>query len=402
MNDPSKLALYGGEKEITFKMPSRKSFGIKEKSAVLSVIDYYTDLDDDPGYFGYFEKKYCNAFNQYMGGGYSNAVSTGTGAIYVAIAALELPADSEVVISPITDPGSFNAIVLNGLKVSLADSEPNSLNTSWKQIEKVISDKTSAILIVHCAGISTDIDAIVYHANRLGIKVIEDCSQAPGGMFNGCKLGTFGDIAAFSTMYRKSLATGGSGGLVYTSNELIHSKVLSYADRGKDLTSSSFEERNAEKYLFPALNWNINEFSCAIGFASLQRLDRTVAKRNEFVAYFSGLVQSELHICSVSPFVEGNSPFFLRVLFNEDRAKCSKSIFCNALLAEGVELNPHYRFVISQWSWALPYITVNKETPNAVHARNVSFNVYLNENYNMQTADVIIKAIKKVEKHFAL
>ena len=154
--------------------------------------------------------------------------------------------------------------------------------------------------------------------------------------------------------------------------------------------------------MFPALNWNINEFSCAIGFASLQRLDRTVAKRNEFVAYFSGLVQSELHICSVSPFVEGNSPFFLRVLFNEDRAKCSKSIFCNALLAEGVELNPHYRFVISQWSWALPYITVNKETPNAVHARNVSFNVYLNENYNMQTADVIIKAIKKVEKHFAL
>ena len=381
-------------------MPKRKAFGKAEKDALLEAVDYFYDGDEDPGYFGKYERAFCEAFNEYMGGGYTAAVATGTAALYVAIAALELPKGSHIVMSPITDPGSFNAAVLQGYKVSLADSEPGSFNTSWEQVEKTITPDTRAIVLVHCAGIPADIENISKQASQRGIRVIEDCSQAPGAEFHGTKVGGYGDIAALSTMYRKSLASGGSGGLVYCRSEELYFKVLAYGDRGKNFASNDYQERNAETYQFPALNWNTNELSCAIGIASLKRLDKTIAKRKAFCHSFYELVDG-LKSCTVSKPEEGSSPFFLTVYVDEDVLNCSKEEFCKALLAEGVELNPHYRFVICQWSWATPYLTEHNVTPNAIDARDRSFNLYLNENYNSETANQIIKAITKVEAWFS-
>lgn len=391
-----KLALHGGKKYITSGMPKRKAFGADEKAALLDAVDYFSQGEQDPGYFGKYEHQYCDAFNQYMGGGYSTAVATGTGAIYVAIAALELAPNSHIVMSPITDPGSFNAAVLQGFKVSLADVESHSFNTSWRQIEQVLTPETSAILLVHCAGIAADIENIAGEAKHRGIKLIEDCSQSPGASFEGRKLGSFGDIAALSTMYRKSLASGGSGGLVYCQNQALHYKVLAYGDRGKNFASDDYQERNAETYQFPALNWNSNELSCAIGLSSLSRLDDTIQRRWQFCKDFQQLSQ-QLRCCVVPDIQTGTSPFFLTVYVDTATLTCTKSEFCDALLAEGVEINPHYRFVICQWPWAQQYLTNFNTTTNAMASRDAAFNLYLNENYNEQTAQQIYEAIAKVE-----
>ncbi|KZN47190.1 DegT/DnrJ/EryC1/StrS family aminotransferase [Pseudoalteromonas luteoviolacea] len=391
------LAIHGGEKQINTPMPKRVAFGKQEIAALNAAISHYSTQDLDPGYYGPYEKQYCEQFSRYMGDGYTVAVATGTAALYVAIAALELPENSHIVMSPITDPGSFNAAVLQGFKVSLADTHSDSLNTSWEQIEKVITPETSAILLVHCAGINADIENIAKKAKARNIKLIEDCSQSPGAEFNGRKLGSFGDICALSTMYRKSLASGGSGGLIFTTNEQLYYKALSYGDRGKDFENPDYQERNAEAYLFPALNWNTNELSCAIGIASLQRLDDTIRKRSAFCKEMTSLLQNS-KLCHVPPFIQGTSPFFLTVYMKD--TSVDKETFCNALLAEGVELNPHYRFVIAQWAWAHPYLTEHKYTPNAQAARDKSFNIYLNENYTADTANAIFAAISKVENYY--
>lgn len=393
------LALYGGEPLIKQAMPKRKAFGEHEIAALQQAIAFYQDNDADPGYYGPFEQQYCALFSQYMGGGYTNAVATGTGAIYVALAALELTPHSHIVMSPITDPGTFNAAVLQGFCVSLADTEPNSMNTSWQQIEKVLTPQTSAIILVHATGVAADIKTIATNAKARGIRLLEDCSQSPGAHCDGQKLGTFGDIAALSTMYRKSLASGGSGGLVFTRDRALHFKSLAYGDRGKDFSSDDYQERNAEKYMFPALNWNTNELSCAIGIASLRRLDETIAQRSAFCQQFIRLM-AQSSCCTVAPFVVGSSPFFLNVLFSGASAAVTKELFCQALLAEGVELNPQYRFVISQWPWATRYLTEFRDTPNALNTRDNSFNIYLNENYTGDTALQIFAAFTKVEQYF--
>ena len=107
-------------------MPSRKALGTKERKKIFEVLNYYKKKNIDPGYQGFFENIFCKKFSKIMGGGYADAVATGTSAIYVALAALELPKKSDVLVSPVTDPGTISAIILNDLKPKLLDSHKNS------------------------------------------------------------------------------------------------------------------------------------------------------------------------------------------------------------------------------------------------------------------------------------
>lgn len=102
-----------------------------------------------------------------MGGGYADAVATGTAAIYIALAALNLPEGSEVLVLPITDPGSISPIILNRLVPRLVDSRVDSYNNGVKEIQSRITNRTSCILVVHSLGQAAEIDAIVELARHL-------------------------------------------------------------------------------------------------------------------------------------------------------------------------------------------------------------------------------------------
>jgi len=109
------LAIHGGEPVRRERMPPRLALGEDELRMIQECIAYYRERQVDPGYQGTFEKLYTDAFVAMMGGGYADAVATGTVALYIALAALDLPEDSEVLVSPITDPGTISAIILNRL-----------------------------------------------------------------------------------------------------------------------------------------------------------------------------------------------------------------------------------------------------------------------------------------------
>ena len=112
------------------------------------------------------------------------------------------------------------------------------------------------------------------------IYVLEDCSQAVGAKIKGKMVGTFGDIAAFSTMYRKNLAANSGSGIVFTKkNYSLYKKILAYSDRGKISWNKKLNNSDPKNSIFPALNWNTDEFTCAIGLASLRRLKSTNLKR---------------------------------------------------------------------------------------------------------------------------
>jgi dTDP-4-amino-4,6-dideoxygalactose transaminase len=395
------LAIHGGEKVRKAPMPPRLALGDNERKMVLEVLDYYRERDIDPGYEGHFEKMYCRAFADMMGGGYADAVATGTSSLYVAVAALDLPKGSEVLVSPITDPGSLAAIVLNGLKARLMDSKPGSYNVGPEQFAARIGPNVSAVMVVHAAGQATEIDKIVELAHARGIKVIEDCAQAHGALWRAKRVGSFGDIAAFSTMYRKAHMTGPSGGVVFTKDLELHRRAVAHADRGKPRWREDFSDRDPSNYLFPALNHNTDEISCAIGLASLARLRSTIIGRLAFVSDFVAKLVDASEVCSPYPFSPTDSPFFYPVMIDCSAITCSKIEFAEAVRAEGIDLNPHYRFVVSDWPYIQPYLADNFELPNAHDVCNRSFNLYLNERYGEREARDAVKAIVKVERHFA-
>src|SRR5205823_7883220 len=126
----------------------RSAVGEAERRKIADVLDYYTAQQMDFGYQGRFEQEYNDAFAAFLGGGHADAVATGTSALYVALAALDLPKGSEVLVSPITDPGTLSAIILNGFKPRVADSKRDSYNMGVAEVLERPTPNVSAAVVV--------------------------------------------------------------------------------------------------------------------------------------------------------------------------------------------------------------------------------------------------------------
>ena len=122
-----------------------------------------------------------------------------------------------------------------------------------EEFQARITPQVKGIVVVHSLGRPAEIEAIFACAAVHGIRVVEDCSQAHGARINGRPVGTFGDIAAFSTMYRKAHITGASGGVVFSRDEELHRMALAHADCGKPRWTEGFDDRDPAGFLFPAL-----------------------------------------------------------------------------------------------------------------------------------------------------
>lgn len=395
------LAIHGGTPVRSRPMPARRAIGTEETRMIEEALAHYRAIDADPGYGGVFEARYTAAFVDFMGGGFADAVSSGTAALYVALAALDLPPGSEVLVSPITDPGTLSAVILNRLTPRLVDSAPDSYNAGPEQILERMTPATRAAVIVHSVGRPCAIDAIMEIARHHGIRVVEDCSQAHGARLGDRRVGTFGDIAAFSTMYRKAHIAGGSGGLIYSRDRDLFNRALAHADRGKPCWQDGFDDRNPATFLFPALNHNTDELSCAIGLASLGRLDHTIQRRLAFVAEVTRRLEAESMACRPYGWGEGDSPFIYPIQVDPDAVTVDKTTFARAVQAEGIGLNPHYQYAAAEWPWLRPHLADGFDTPNARGMRDRSFALYLNENYGPDEAADAAAAIVKVERHFA-
>lgn len=392
--------LSSASKIRTRPMPPRSAFGKDELSAIVELFDFYKKENKDFGYQGNFERRYTDAFANYMGGGFVDAVSSGTAALYVSIASLQLPLGSHVLVSPVTDPGTISAIILNNLVPVLMDSALNSYNIGFEEFESRITDRTKAVVVVHASGKAAPSDAISMSAEQRGLYVVEDCSQAHGAVISGKKVGTFGDVAAFSTMYRKSHATGGCGGVLFTKEEGRYWLIRAYADRGKPFARADFDEKNPGLFLFPALNLNIDELSCAIGIRTLSKLDDTISRRVDFLKKLHVLISERSEVCSMETPSDCDSPFFQSIFVDLSRLSVTKNEFAEAVRSEGIDINPDYRYVVCEWPWMRRYLADGFICENAISFRNTSFNLLFNENYGEEELEDIIEAIVKVERAF--
>ena len=169
------LAINGGQKIRSKPWPARSQLGFEEKLAVDLLFDEAIRSGDTFKYNGLTEEAFCEEAADFMGGGYVDAVSSGTAAVFVALRALNIEPFTEVIVGPITDPGGFMPIVMLNCIPVISDATPGSYNMGAKQVEDVISRRTSAILVGHIAGEPADIEGIMEVARRHNVPVVEDC-----------------------------------------------------------------------------------------------------------------------------------------------------------------------------------------------------------------------------------
>ena len=375
--------------------PKRNWLDDDIEASVMEVIRYYRELEQDLPSQSHFENIYCQNFSSYQGAGFTDAVNSGTSALYIALNAIGAKSDDLVISSPVTDFGSISAMALMGLKIVIADakSERNSFNTHFDKNEKKYTPDIKGIILTHSAGDPIDdIQKISSFCKEKGIWLIEDCSQAHGATIENRKVGNFSDIAIFSTMHSKNHASGGTGGLVFTQQEYLYHRIRSFSDRGKKFHLTNFNSKDPDHIEFPALNLGSNEISCAIGNSNLNRLNRTITKRLQYLKNLKIALNHEDLPFEVCLNLEHASPYFCPILIkdqNIDRARFKRSI-----VDLGLPCNPEYSFVVTQWEWAKQYL-VNHQSPQALEFRNHSFNLLFNENYGDAQVEQTIYILKK-------
>ena len=404
------LAKLGGSKVRNEPPPFRAAMGKAERQAVLDVLEYYEQAQQDPPYEGFFQRNFETSFAEKMGGGFARAVSSGSVSCFVAVRALRLPAGSEVIVPGVTDSGSIFAIIEAGLTPVIVDTMPNSYNTNWEEIEAGITQQTSAVFAVHMAGEPLDIPAISNNAKLKNLKLIEDCSQAPFArvcpkqcdckltMCQGSLVGMFGDVSAYSTMYRKSLHTGGSGGVVFTKNEQISNAVIEESDRGRPKWSNDYRSGDPGHATVSALNFNTDEFSCAIGSASLLRLDDTIQRRREFLFSLDVALEKFKPNFELMNHSRGQSPFFIPILVG-DEFKTRKLEIAEMMKAEGVSLLPSFQNIVADWEITKKLNLKVIKSSNAESMKARSFNLFLNENFGEREINEIVLSLEKILGH---
>lgn len=409
------LALHGGARLRSTPFPPRGNIGLEEKAALDALFARAIETGVAPLYNGDEENSYCAEFAKYLGGGYADAVNSGTSAIYVALKSLNLPPFSEVIVAAVTDPGGMMPIPLLNLIPIVADTMPGSYNTGAEQIEPLISPLTSAILVAHIAGEPADMPGIMALAAKHNLPVIEDCAQAHGAKINGQMVGTFGDIGAFSTMSGKHHHTGSQGGVVFTKNEALYQEIRRNSDRGKPFFLPAGSTNPVA-----SLNLNLNDIAAAIGRVQLKKLPDINARRQIVVSKL-GEGLDDLPTVSLPALIPGAEAvyWFVRVRFHADRATCDKETYVQALSAEGLPVTPSYRAAMPHTqSWfterrvfgtpGYPWTSAEYKgdpqrtfpCPNAHAVMETHFNLYIHENWGEQEVEDAVAIFQRVDGYY--
>lgn len=229
-------------------------------------------------------------FAEYVGTRHAVALHNGTVALELALYALGVGNGDEVITTPRTFIASASAAVMRGAKPVFADVDPDSGNITAGTIEKVITSRTKAIIVVHLAGWPTDMDPIMDLAEKYGLKVIEDCAQAHGAKYKGRSVGSIGHVGAWSFCQDKILTTGGEGGMLTTNDPELWSKAWSFKDHGKSYDAVyNRQHPPGFRWLHEdfGTNWRMLELQAAIGRVILRKLDGWVDKRREYANYLN-------------------------------------------------------------------------------------------------------------------
>jgi len=226
---------------------------------------------------GEFVKKFEDDFAEYIGAKHAIGVNSGTAALHIAIAALEIGPGDEIIVPPFTFIATASSILHNNAIPIFADIDEKTYTLDPKSVEEVISDKTKAIIPVHLAGISADLDALQEIATENQLYLIEDAAQSIGTKYKSKMVGALGDIGCFSFYPSKNITTG-EGGMITTNDDNIAEKCKLIRHHGE----SAWYVYNRLGY-----NYRMTEIQGAIGSVQLRKLDEYIKVRNQNAEYLT-------------------------------------------------------------------------------------------------------------------
>ncbi len=305
-------------------MPGFEVFGAEEKKEIADVLETgvlfrYEFGEQRKGI--YKVKEFEEKFSNYSGAAYSQAVTSGTAALKVALAALGVGPGDEVITQGFTFVATWEAILDIGA-IPVFTEVDETLNMDPNDLKKKISSRTRCIIPVHMLGSQARIEEIVSIANEHALPVLEDAAQAAGCRINGQHLGTFGTCGTFSFDAVKTMTTG-EGGMIITNDKNLWRDMSEYHDHGHDHVPNP-GTRGGEGRNFIGFNYRMMELQGAIGIAQLAKLDGMITSQKKYKAQLKEAA-SEIPGVTFRTLVDeaGDSATFF-AFFLENKEHCQK------------------------------------------------------------------------------
>lgn len=228
---------------------------------------------------GPFVKEFEQKMSATVGRQYGIAVSNGTAALEVAVQALGIGEGDEVIMPTFTIISCAMAVTKLGAVPVLVDSDLLTWNMNVEEIERRITDRTKAIMIVHLYGLPVEVDPVLDLARKYNLKVIEDAAEMHGQTYHGKPCGSFGDISTFSFYPNKHVTTG-EGGMVVTDSEEL-------AERCRLIRNLCF--RKDVRYVHDEIsdNYRFTNLQAAVGLAQLEQLDEFIKRKRKMGSYYT-------------------------------------------------------------------------------------------------------------------
>ncbi|PIR79706.1 MAG: polysaccharide biosynthesis protein [Candidatus Levybacteria bacterium CG10_big_fil_rev_8_21_14_0_10_35_13] len=274
-----------------------------------------------------FEK----AVSKYARVKYSCAVSSGTAGLHLAVKAIGLKKGDEVITTPFSFIASSNCLLYEGVKPVFVDIEESSYNIDPLKIERAITNKTKAILVVHIFGQSADMKSILRIAKKYNLKVIEDACESFGAYAGTKMTGTLGDVGIYAFYPNKQMTTG-EGGMIVSNNKKIINLCNSMRNQGRDVYSDWLGHQRL------GYNYRMDEISAALGITQLKKLNRMIEIKRKIAKRYNKNFKNSKEVIVQNPFTRESHSWFVYVI----RVPEKRDSLIEIMQKKGIQTKPYF------------------------------------------------------------
>lgn len=288
------------------------------------------------------EEKLCKI----TGAKHAVLISNGTAALHAACFAAGVGEGDEVITTPMTFAASANCALYCGARPVFADIDPETYNIDPDSVEKLINDKTKAVVAVDFTGQAVELDRLKDICKRHGLILIEDAAHSLGTKYKGQPVGSIADLTEFS-FHPVKTCTAGEGGAVTTNDDKLYERLLLFRThcitRNQDLMEGPSEGGWYYQQIDLGFNFRVTDIQAALLSSQLDKLDMFAARRKELVRRYNEAFSKMPEIIVQKDIPESDSVRHLYLIqLDLDKMSCTRKDVYDALQAEGIGVNVHY------------------------------------------------------------
>ena len=349
-------------------------------------------------------KRFEEAFRAYVGARFAIPLSSATAGLHLTLLALGIGEGDEIITTPMTFASTVSMIVLCGATPVLADIEPGTLNIDVSKVRDKISPRTKAIIPVHFAGQSCDMDPLFALAAQHDLKIIEDAAHAAGTEYKGKRIGSLKSISIFSFHPNKNITTG-EGGMVCTVNETLAEEISLLKFHGMNREAwKRFAASGSPNYdiMLPGFKYNMMDIQAAIGIHQLPKLDSFIDKRREIAEFYNRELADldELALPAYAPYKQRHAWHLYTPLIRIEQLTIGRDRFMEELKKHNIGSGLHYK-AIHHHAWYRKNMPVtDNELPIASYASERILSLPLFPKMTMEDAGDVVEAVKDILREF--